>query len=135
MSAARATLAALIAAASLGAAGCDDDGEPALFPADYAATYQEVRNCRFSLEHDLMRIRVLAAPDALAVYTGRTGPFPEGAVVLKEEYADTDTACAGPIVSFTAMQKLPAGASPATLDWTWQETDARRKTLVSRRGR
>jgi hypothetical protein len=121
----RRILLALIAPAL---AACSDDGgssgPPPLFPDDYAATYQQVRNCRFSLDHDLIRVRVLASPDALVAYNGRTAPFPTGAIVLKEEYAESDTACAGPIESFTVMQKLEVGSSPATLDWSWQEVGA-----------
>lgn len=111
--------------------GCDDgdDGEPPIFPADYAATYQEVRSCRFSLEHDLTRMRVLASPDALAPYQARTAPFPTGAIVLKEQFDSTDTTCAGPILHFTVMQKLEVGSSPATLDWSWQKVSVDHHTL------
>jgi len=130
----RARLAILICAAL---AACGDDGggddttgDPAVFPADYAATYREVRNCRPSLDHDLMRIRVLASPEALTPYNGRTAPFPTGAIVLKEQYKDTDTACAGPIQKYTVMQKLAAGSSPAMLDWLWQDVGANQRTLT-----
>jgi hypothetical protein len=121
----RAVLALLIggALAACGDDGGDDGGEPALFPANYAATYQEVRNCRNSVEHGAVRIRVLASPDALTPYTTRTAPFPTGAIVLKEERADTDLDCSGPIVNYTVMLKLDAGSSPDTLDWRWQEVD------------
>jgi hypothetical protein len=95
-------------------------GEPALFPADYAATYQEVRNCRNSIEHGFVRVRVVAAPDAIGPYMDRTTPFPAGAIVLKEEYDDADTACAGPVKHYTVMQKLAGGSAPAALDWEWQ---------------
>src|SRR5690242_14900621 len=101
--------------------GTSDGGKPALFPADYAATYQEVRNCRMSIEHGFVRIRVLASPDALAAYTGRTAPFPTGSIVLKEERPDTDTTCSGPVMNYTVMQKLDVGADPTMLDWTWEE--------------
>ncbi|HWU88055.1 MAG TPA: cytochrome P460 family protein [Kofleriaceae bacterium] len=113
----------------LAACGGDDGGggDPPLFPADYAATYQQVRNCRNSLDHDLMRIRVLASPDALQPYTGRTAPFPAGAIVLKEQYADSDTACAGPIVKFTVMQKLEGDGPAGSLGWSWQEVNADRR--------
>ena len=105
--------------------GCGSASEePVVFPADYAATYQQVRTCRFSLDHDLIYIRVLASPDALAPYTGRAAPFPAGAIVLKEQYGDSDTTCAGPIVNFTVMQKLDVGSSPAMLDWDWQKVTA-----------
>lgn len=108
------------------ACGTDPPKEESLFPADYAATYQEVRNCRNSIEHDLMRIRVLASPEALAPYTDRAAPFPVGAIVLKEQYAGGDINCEGPIVQFTVMQKLADGEDPAMLDWTWQKTDGER---------
>jgi hypothetical protein len=111
--------------------GDDDGGDPPLFPADYAATYQQVRNCRASLDHDLMRIRVLAAPEALASYNTRSAPFPAGAIVLKEEYAMSDTACSGPIMNFTVMQKLATGSSAATLDWSWQEVSGDRRTTTT----
>jgi hypothetical protein len=111
---------------------CGDDGgetgDPPVFPEDYAATYQQVRNCRASLDHDIHKIRVVVSPDAMAAYTGRTAPFPAGAIVLKEEYATSDTTCAGPVVQWTVMQKLPAGSSPASLDWTWQEIGANGRT-------
>ena len=134
-----ATLAAALAAGLVACGGGGSGGRPdaaidapgpePLFPADYAATYQEVRSCRNSLEHDLHRIRVLAAPDAVAAYTGRTAPFPTGAIVLKVEHEGSDTACAGPIVSFTVMKKLAAGSSPATLDWQWQEVSGDRRSV------
>ena len=106
-----------------------DDGAAPVFPDDYAATYQEVRGCRFSLDHDLIRIRVLASPDALTPYTGRIQPFPTGAILLKEQYADSDTRCEGPIVDFTVMAKLDVGSSPATLDWTWQKVGPDHQTV------
>ncbi|MBA3819040.1 MAG: cytochrome P460 family protein [Deltaproteobacteria bacterium] len=117
----RATLAAL---AVLGGGCGGDDSEPPLYPADYAATYQEVRGCRRSIEHDLMTIRVLASPDAVAAYTGRTAPFPTGSILLKEEFDSGDVDCSGPIINVTVMQKLAVGSAPATLDWTWQKIDA-----------
>jgi hypothetical protein len=124
-----------LAALSLGVlTACGNDSapsEPPLFPVDYLATYQEVRNCRFSLEHDLLYVRVLASPEAVTPYTGRMAPFPTGAIVVKEEYGENDTTCAGPITFFTAMEKLDVGSSPATLDWHWQKVDANRRTISS----
>lgn len=106
-------------------AGCGGDAAPA-FPADYAATYPEVRNCRPSLDHDLMNIRVLASPDAAEAYLGRAAPFPAGAIVLKEQYAEDDAACAGPVELYTVMEKLGSGSSPDTLDWRWERVSAAR---------
>jgi len=116
----RAMIPALLAAAL--AVGCgDDDDDPPLFPEDYAATYQEVRDCRRSGgAHDINHIRVLADPDAVGPYSDRTAPFPPGAVVLKEEYDFGDTTCSSGLVQWSVMAKLPDGDSPDTLGWQWQ---------------
>ena len=82
-----------------------------VFPADYASSYTEVRDCRRSPEHDLAYIRVLASEDAREVYQTRTGDFPEGAVVLKEEHADAD--CTD--LTGWAVMRREGG------DWRWQE--------------
>ena len=112
-----------------------DDGGAAsgpdpLFPDDYEASYTEVRDCRGSGDHDLHNIRILADPAALVPYDGRVEPFPEGAIVLKEEYDFGDIACAGEIIEWTVMQRLPTGSSASTLDWAWQELDADRRVLT-----
>ena len=114
-------------ACALGACGTEPTPDPPDFPADYLATYTEVRDCRNSIEHGAVRIRVLAAPDALAAYTGRQAPFPTGALLLKEEYDSSDLSCAGPIRFWTTMEKLDVGTATPTLDWHWQKVDATRR--------
>jgi hypothetical protein len=99
---------------------CTDD-EPR-FPADYAATFTEVRDCRRSADHDLHNIRVLADPEALAAYRDRLEPFPVGSIILKEEYDFADE-CMGDIVEWTVMQKTD---SSARLGWDWQRVNADR---------
>ncbi len=120
----RALIATAIAWSLLGTSACDGDDPPAddvLFPEDYAATYQEVRDCRQSGgAHDINFVRVLSDPAALGPYTDRATAFPEGAIVLKEEYDFGDQTCAGPIKQWTVMVKLAAGANPDALDWQWQ---------------
>ncbi|WP_181233678.1 cytochrome P460 family protein [Enhygromyxa salina] len=99
------------------------------FPADYEASYVEVRDCRGSGDHDLNNIRILADPAALEPYQGRVEPFPVDAVVLKEEYEFGDFDCSGPIKQWTVMRRLPDGSAPDTLDWAWQRVDLERKVL------
>lgn len=121
------TLALLVGLCACGVViGCGDDAPPGvpILPMDYPATYTEVRNCRQSGDHDLNMVRVLADPSAMAAYSDRTSPFPEGATVLKEEYEFGDATCAGPIRQFTVMRKLLVGADPGNLDWRWQRIDA-----------
>jgi hypothetical protein len=110
------------------AAACGGEDDPALasFPADYAATYEELRGCRRSLDHDLVYIKVLVSPEAVDVYEDREGEFPEGSVVLKEQYARTDDTCSGTPEAFTVMVKLADGAAPDDLGWLWERADADR---------
>ncbi len=122
-------LGAVLAAAC---GGGDDDGADAgvaLFPADYASTYVEVRDCRRSGDHQLNFVRVLADPAAAGPYLDRQDPFPEGAVVLKEERDPADESCAEAITRWTVMVKLAEGTSTETLDWRWQDLDADRNVV------
>lgn len=120
-----------------GLPGCGDDGDDdggagelaPSFPASYAASYVEVRDCRNSGDHELNRIRVLADPLALEPYRDRDADFPVGAVVLKEEHDFADTDCTGAPVRFTVMTRLAASSSPATLDWYWQDVDGARRVV------
>jgi len=115
------------------ALACSD--EPAelqpFFPADYAQSYVEVRDCRPSGDHNLSLVRVLADPDAAAEYTGRDRGFSEGAIVLKAEYDFGDTECQGEEIRWTVMRRLLEGSSPSTLDWEWQDVDADRRVVSS----
>ncbi len=107
-------------------AACTDDPVPR-FPADYATTYTEVRGCRSSSDHELHRIRVLADPAALGPYTTRTSAFPVESIVLKAEYDFGDTACSGPPIEWTVMQKV---ATPEDLGWVWQRVAADRSVTT-----
>ena len=117
---------------ALFAVGCGDDDVPPidpLFPADYTASYVEVRDCRPSGDHDLNNIRVLADPVALAPYRDRDAPFPTGALLLKEEHDFGDTDCTGPPIQWTVMQKLDDDSAPEQLDWRWQKVDVDRQVI------
>jgi len=120
----RAVVPSIVAALLLVAACSDDDGGPhfePIFPVDYAASYTQVRDCRQNADHDLHMIRILADPAALVPYRDRAALFPDGAVVLKEEFDFGDATCSGPVILRTAIQRLPLGSSNDTLDWRWQK--------------
>lgn len=124
---------ALLALVSLVVACPGDDGGPViepLFPADFASRYTEVRPCMPSGDHDLHNVRILVDDVAHDPYVDRTAPFPEGAIVLKQEYDFGDTTCSGDTLSWTVMRRLAEGSSPDTLDWHWQQVDPDR-TVVS----
>lgn len=114
-------------------AGCPevppDDGVEPDFPQTYPDDYVEVRDCRPSGDHDLNTIRILASPEAFAPYDERMQPFPEGAIILKEEYEFGDTDCAGPLKQWTVMRRVAEGSSPDTLDWAWQRVDVDRTVI------
>lgn len=126
----------LPAVALLVVTGCGDpstkgEGHQAkpLFPEDYRTSYDEVRDCRQSADHDLNTVRVLADPAARDPYLGRDQPFPVGAVLVKEEYEFGDSDCTGDIVQWTVMQRLAEQSSSDTLDWRWQRVDAGRNVV------
>jgi hypothetical protein len=113
------------------AAGCADDetapppAPAAIFAADWATSYEEVRDCRRSADHDLNFIVVLADALARDAYVDRMEPFPAGAVILKAEYADP--ACSD-LAGFTAMRRDPGFDPPDDDspggDWHWQRARA-----------
>jgi hypothetical protein len=120
----RATLGALLAGTA-----CPGESFDPVFPADYADTYVEVRDCRASADHGLQNVLILADPLALEPYQNRAEPFPEGAVVLKELYDLGDTACEGELRGWAAMRKLADDEAPDLLDWEWQRLEVDRSVV------
>jgi hypothetical protein len=115
----RAGLLSLLLLAACG--GGDEETHEVMFPLeDYEASFEEVRDCRGSADHDFNKIRVLADAAALVPYRDRLEEFPEGAIVLKEEYEFNDETCEGEIIGYAVMVKLAAGADERNLDWVWQ---------------
>ena len=98
---------------------------------DYEATYTEVRDCRRSGDHQLNYVRVLTDEAATPVYQSRSGSFPEGSVVLKEEYDPADVTCEGPIQRWTRMERRPEDSAAQDLGWRWQVFDAQRRTVAT----
>lgn len=111
----------------LGSACSGDDGGPeqvSLIPDSFPADFTEVRGCRRSGDHDFQFIKVLADANAVATYSTRTGPFPEGSVIIKEEYDPSDTMCENEVALWTVMVRLAEGEDPENLDWAWQKVYA-----------
>jgi len=116
---------------ALAACGTDPVAEPEL-PADYAATYTEVRDCRSSADHDLRKIRILADAAALEPYMTRAMPFSTDAIVVKEEYDFADTACTGALLEWTVMKRT---ADVEFLGWKWQRLSAEREVATQNEDR
>lgn len=110
------------------ACGGGEELEPFFDVAAVQGTWPEVRDCRFSIEHDAVNIIVYAAPEAEAAYTEGSYPFAEGTVIVKAEH--DDSACTE-LIEYTAMRKLAPGASPEAGDWEWQRVDASGEVIES----
>ncbi len=128
----------LVGVSVLLAAACSGEQEPTLvplFPADYAASYVEVRECRVSSEHEITPVRVLAEPAAAAAYMGRSADFAEGTILIKEEYDFADRSCTGPIIQFTVMQREAPGSATDQLGWRWQKVSDTRRVISENEAR
>lgn len=120
----------VLASLLLSLSGCPDDDkeqvdamppqQPFFDPAT-VKTWPEVRNCRFSIEHNGVQIQVFASPGSEGAYTGGMYPLPEGTVIVKVEHDASD--CDVQPLRYTAMRKLAPGAAPASGDWEWQQVD------------
>lgn len=111
---------------------CGDDeptGPTPAFPVDYAQSYVEVRDCRFSGEHELSPVRVFADPGSAGAYSNRDQDLAEGAVIVKAEYDFSDPDCEGEVQRWTVMLRDAERSSPDTLDWYWQDVDERRNVV------
>lgn len=99
-----------------------------IFPANFIETYREMRDCRFSHDHDLHYIRVLASPTAQAPYAALSPdtPYPISATLVKIEY--DEEACSAP-VQYTAIRKVAVGENPDGGDWRWQRVSVEREVL------
>lgn len=125
----RNALPALVLAGLAACGGAEPEPTAAIFPADYQDSYVEVRGCRKSADHELEHIRVLTDPAALEPYQARRGEFPDGAVVLKEQYEGSDDNCSGPIAQWTVMRK--DASTNDRLGWSWQRVAADRRVVES----
>ncbi len=112
----------------VGACATEPSAEVPLFPANAPTSWQEVRDCRHSHEHELNHVRVLADLAAAGPYVGWNAPFPVGATLLKLEY--DDDAC-GNLIRYTVMQKRAAGSDPERGDWRWQTVTPKREVVPS----
>jgi hypothetical protein len=121
---------ARIACAILLLTGCGGDGGGAapIFPADYASHYVRVYPCRASVEHFLHSVAIWADPASATAY--QNGPFPlrDGAVIVKEEFADEGCTQR---VGWTAMRRQAGDGSDAGgfAAWTFQELDEGRRVV------
>lgn len=117
------------AAFALALAACDapPGSIEVLVPEDLTG-WTEMRDCRFTHEHELRYIRVLADDLAVEPYAALSPekPYPVGARMVKIEYFDKDCT---ELLGMTAYRKEPPGYWPEGHDWRWQNLDAERHVI------
>lgn len=105
---------------------CEESDPPEpLVPANYE-TFEEVRDCRFSVEHSAVHIRIVTSSAAERTYLDGDQPFEPGALIVKLEYRDGE--CRD-LTGFSAMRRLADGEDPEVDDWEWQRLDAERNVI------
>lgn len=95
--------------------------EPAWDP-EYRTKYQKVMDCAPSADHALMNVVIYADEQSAPAYAdGGPTTVPEGSVVVKEEFLDSEcTELSGYAVMRKDGAKAPAGGD----GWLWQVADA-----------
>ncbi len=101
-----------------------------IFPADYRSDFIEVRECRFSIEHGGVSVRVLANPIAAQAYLDDANPLPLGSIVLKEEFDAPDCNNDRDLVRWRVMRKEAPGFDAEDGDWNWQWVEHDRRVLL-----
>ncbi len=100
-----------------------------IFPANYRATFVEVRNCRNSIEHGAV-IRVWVNAIGADAYLADENPLPAGTIVVKEEFAGANCDNDADLEFWSAMRKQTAGFDPGAGDWRFQEVAAPARTIT-----
>lgn len=90
-----------------------------ILPPDYRDTFLELANCRLSIEHGGVSVRVMGNILAAQPYLEQADSLPVGSVVVKEEFAGPNCVDAN-FRGWTVMRKEPPGFDPADADWHWQ---------------
>ena len=110
----------VLVAAFAACAEVDSPVPAVVLPSDYRTTFVQVRGCRDSIDHGLTKVVVRVRPELVATYEGGPYPFPQGALLVKEQYGDS--ACQD-LTSYTVMRKEAGGYFPAGGDWQYFNLD------------
>ncbi|MFN0150400.1 MAG: cytochrome P460 family protein [bacterium] len=133
-------LALLCLCAALAAISCGGDSNPTppdpepadpFFPANFEQSYTLVRDCRFSTDHNLTKVRVYVDSIGAASYLAGTYPLPVGTIAVKVLTDGQADDCAGATEEFVAMRKGVPGTAPTYGDWEWQAVNPDRSVRLS----
>src|SRR3954453_6382027 len=92
----------------------DNPSPQMVLPADYRTAFVQVGNCENSIDHGLIDVIVRVRSEDVARYTSGPYPFPQGALVVKEEYRGQGC---GELSGYTVMRKEAPGFFAAGGDW------------------
>jgi hypothetical protein len=124
-----------LALISVSCGGTDAPAVTSLVPADYAATFVQVRDCRTTIEHafstpdggpTVTNIRVLINPESAAAYLANAPTLPANTVVIKEESNAAD--CSN-VISRSVNVKQE-GYDPTNDNWHWQRVLASNNAVL-----
>jgi hypothetical protein len=104
-------------------AACAEVDSPSpkmVLPSDYRTAFVPVRPCGPVNEHGLISVVVRVRNEQSSVYDNGPYPYPEGSLIVKEEYRDDQ--CTD-LSGYTAMRKEAPGYFPAGGDWQWFRLD------------
>jgi hypothetical protein len=99
----------------------DNPSPQMVLPEDYRTAFAQVRTCRNSVEHGLVNVVVRVRGEQKDLYEAGPYPFPQGSLVVKEEYRD---AGCSDLAGYTVMRKEAAGYFSAGGDWQWFSLDS-----------
>jgi len=129
-----------VIAVALAAGSCGDDENPTppgpdpvdpFFAEDFAETYALVRDCRFSTDHNLTKVRVYVNAVGAQSYLDGTYPLPVGTIAVKVLTDGQADDCAGAPEEYVAMRKGAPGTAPSYGDWEWQAVNPDRSVRLS----
>jgi hypothetical protein len=100
----------------------DSPNPKMVLPNDYRTAFVPVRRCGDGVEHGFIKFVVRVRAELANQYDNGPYPFPEGTLIVKEEYDSRDSQCDN-LMSYTAMRKEAAGYFPAGGDWQWFSLD------------
>jgi hypothetical protein len=100
----------------------DSPTPPMVLPGDYRTAFVQVRGCRGTIEHGLDKsVVVRVRSEQAELYNAGPFPFPQGSLVVKEEYSDQGCT---QLFNYTIMRKEAPGFFPEVGDWQWFRLDS-----------
>jgi hypothetical protein len=115
--------AALVLVAALSLAACAQVDSPIpeqVLPNDYRTAFVTASDCFSSVEHNFKHVMVRVRMEQKPLYQQAASSFPQGSLVVKEEFDDDDCKSRA---GYTVMRKGQTSSPPLVTDWQWYRLD------------